>query len=354
MRHLVLMWRIVAIVAVLLVLFASWSLFYYATRIGYEQLGWHPHGLSRQLINSFLGFLLFGTIMAFISPFFRKVQMDFFRELTAAMKKISEGDYKVNLIVEKGPHAQYGYGKLVQGINEMAVNLKAMEDMRQKFISDVSHEIQSPLTSIRGLARAMNDEELDRMKQQHYLDIIETESIRLSKLSENLLRLASLDSEHYPFEPASYRLDKQLQRLILACEPQWIEQELEMIVDLREVTIEADRDLLGQVWVNLFHNAIKFTPKGGVIHISLERADDEAVIHIVDTGIGIAEHDQAHIFERFYMVDKSRIRSISGSGLGLSIALKIVEMHRGHITINSKLGEGAAFTVSLPLHAASM
>lgn len=348
MRRQLWVWKIIVIVGMLFVLFGSWSLFYYVTRIGYEQLGWHPHSLSRQLINSFLGFLLFGTIMGLISPFFRKIQMDFFHELTAAIKKISEGDYKVNLVVEKGPHAQFE--ELAQGINEMAVNLKAMEDMRQKFISDVSHEIQSPLTSIRGLARAMNDEELDRLKQQHYLGIIETESMRLSKLSENLLRLASLDSEHYPFEPASYRLDKQLQLLILACEPQWIEQELEMNVDLEEVTIDADRDLLGQVWVNLIHNAIKFTPNGGVIKVSLERAGNEAIIRIVDTGIGIAEHDQAHIFERFYKADKSRIRSISGSGLGLSIALKIVEIHRGHITINSKLGDGTAFTVSLPLH----
>jgi two-component system phosphate regulon sensor histidine kinase PhoR len=344
--------KIAAVIMVLMILCGSWSLFYYTTRWGYQQLDWYPHGLARQLINSLLGFILFGSIMALISPFFRKMQMDLFNEMTDAFKRISKGDFQVNLNVRtRGPGAHYG--GLAEGINEMVVNLKAMEDLRQEFISDVSHEIQTPLTSIRGLARAMNDEELDREKQQHYLDIIETESVRLSRLSENLLRLASLDREHYPFEPISYRLDKQLQLVILACEPQWIDQELEMNVDMREITIEADRDLLGQVWVNLIHNAIKFTPKGGTIKVSLELQVESAVVCITDTGIGIPDNDQAHIFERFYKVDKSRNRSVSGSGLGLSIVQKIVDIHRGSITVYSKQGEGAIFTVSLPLHISS-
>jgi two-component system phosphate regulon sensor histidine kinase PhoR len=137
--------------------------------------------------------------------------------------------------------------------------------------SNVSHEIQSPLTSISGFSRALQNEGLSTEERNHYLVIIETESKRLSKLSDNLLKLTSLESKQHPFDPKAYRLDKQLRKVVLACEPQWVEKGIEMDIDLGEVEIVADEDMMNQVWVNLIHNGIKFTPIGGTIRIELQQ-----------------------------------------------------------------------------------
>jgi signal transduction histidine kinase len=162
------------------------------------------------------------------------------------------------------------------------------------------------------------------------------------------LKLAALESEHAKFEPVVYPLDKQIREVILACEPQWSDKGIDMDVSLEEITITADQDLLSQVWINLIHNSIKFTHAGGEVYVALRQQGDDVEFCIRDTGIGIAERDQARIFERFYKADKARDRSVSGSGLGLSITQKIVEMHKGTIVVQSKLGEGTQFTVRLP------
>ncbi len=274
-------------------------------------------------------------------------------ELIEALRRISQGDFLIRIDPgfgdRRGRHRENPLFQLVDSINDMAANLKEMEELRQEFISNVSHEIGSPLTSISGFAKALKDDHLDREQRNRYLTIIETECVRLSKLSDNLLKLAILDSDRNPVHPASYRLDKQLVSLILACEPQWEGKQIEMEADLKEVEVVADEDMMSQVWINLIHNSIKFTPEGGTIRISLARTHDQAIVRVADTGPGIAEQDLLRIFERFYKADKSRNRTASGSGLGLSIACKITEMHSGSITVSSKPGEGAEFTVSLPL-----
>jgi signal transduction histidine kinase len=139
-----------------------------------------------------------------------------------------------------------------------------------------------------------------------------------------------------------------MRSLILACEPQWAGKRLEMDATLDEASITADEDLLSQVWINLIHNSIKYTPEGGCVRVDLHRRADRLEVSIADTGIGIALEDQPHIFERFYKADKSRRASEGGNGLGLSIAKKVVEMHGGSIAVQSQPGAGATFVVKLP------
>jgi two-component system phosphate regulon sensor histidine kinase PhoR len=220
--------------------------------------------------------------------------------------------------------------------------------MRQEFISNVSHEIQSPLTSIRGFAQALENDHLSAEERHHYLSIIEEESTRLSRITEDLLKLASLESEQLHFEPKPYRLDKQIRSLILACEPQWSIKSINMDVSLEELTVTADEDLLSQVWINLIHNSIKFTPEAGSIRVELHSHDSQVVFKIADTGIGISDEDRTRIFERFYKADKSRTRTKEGSGLGLSIVRKIVDLHKGSVDVESKVDTGTTFTISLP------
>ncbi|MFD0681459.1 MULTISPECIES: sensor histidine kinase [unclassified Paenibacillus] len=302
--------------------------------------------LTIQLINVFLGSLFAAGIIMLIGFFSRPRQMNIFNAILDAMQQISKGNFNVSL--EKKPGQQGHFDHFVDGINHMAQQLKHIEAMRQEFISNVSHEIQSPLTSINGFAQAMQNEQLSEEERQHYLHIIETESKRLSKLSDNLLKLTSLESEHHPFEPKPYRLDVQLRNIILACEPLWQNKAIEMDISLIRVNVTADEELMSQVWINLIHNSIKFTPEGGTVFVSLEQLDNQAVVRISDTGIGIAEEDQTRIFERFFKADKSRNRASSGSGLGLSIVKNIIERHHGTIQVASKLGEGTSITVVVP------
>jgi two-component system phosphate regulon sensor histidine kinase PhoR len=234
-------------------------------------------------------------------------------------------------------------------VRQMAVELNQMEHLRQDFISNVSHEIQSPLTSIRGFARLLRSDELGASDRLHYLSVIESESMRLSRMTDNMLKLAALETLNSPQESRLYRLDKQIRAQILACEPQWGAKGLDLEVSIEdEIEILASEDLLSQVWSNLLHNSIKFTPEGGRITIAAHAGESGIDCRISDTGIGIPEESQSRIFERFYKVDQSRERSNAGSGLGLAIVKKIVELHHGTINVQSRVGAGTTVIVSLP------
>ena len=324
---------------------------FFLTAFIYQWMGFFPSALLVQIINLQLG-LLFGIlVLAAVGALFKSrrlaMQMGLFGPIIDAMERIAKGDFSVRL--DDSMQDNEVVGTLVKSVNTMALELNQMEAMRQEFISNVSHEIQSPLTSIRGFARALQHDHLSPEERLHYLTIIETESMRLSKLSDNLLELASLEAEHIKFEPKNYRLDRQIRNLILACEPQWSDKGIDMDVCLEEVAITADEDLLSQVWVNLIHNSIKFTPSGGSVRVELRPQAGQIAFRISDTGIGIAEADQAHVFERFFKADTSRERAKGGNGLGLAIVQKIVDIHRGAIGVESSLGAGTTFSVFLPI-----
>ena len=324
---------------------------FYLTGWLFDRIGWHPIPLAIQIINTVLGMslmVLVAVVYALVSTsLFPLRRRGPFATIIDALERIAKGDFSTRLDDRHDGHGPVR--ELVQTVNNMALQLDQMEKMRQEFVSNVSHEIQSPLTSIRGFACALQQNHLSAEDRRHYLEIIEAESIRLSSLSANLLKLASLESDHVKFEPKPYRLDSQLRTLILASEPQWTAKQLAMEVSLDEDNITADEELLSQVWINLIHNSIKFTPEGGSVKVALHRRADRLEVSVTDTGIGIPPEDQPHIFERFYKADKSRRRSEAGNGLGLSIAKKVVEIHRGTIAVRSQPGAGAAFIVELPV-----
>ncbi|MGX1832281.1 sensor histidine kinase [Paenibacillus taichungensis] len=267
--------------------------------------------------------------------------------LTRATKRLAKGDFDVEIQTKRVDEM----GALTHSFNEMASELKQLEQMRQDFVSNVSHEIQTPLTSISGFAMAMKNNSLvAEPDRNYYLDIIITESGRLSRLSDNLLELASLDSDHHPFEAATYNLDEQIRQIIVTCEPQWSTKNIQVHLELADsILVTADRDQLNQVWMNLLGNSIKFTPAGGHIHIRTRQVENEILITITDTGIGIAQEQLEYVFDRFYKTDLSRNRSISGNGLGLAIVKKIVMLHHGTVEMRSREGEGTTVLVHLPL-----
>ena len=325
---------------------------FFLTQWLYPVLAWHPTPFLAQTTTSVLGLVLGGVLISTFSYVMQRTQhgnrQRVFRPIVDALERIAAGDFSVRLSDTMAGHEMVG--DLIASVNKLALELGQIERMRHEFVSNVSHEIQSPLTSIRGFARALRDESLTPAERQHYLTIVETESIRISHLSDNLLRLASLEAEQVTFERKLFRLDRQIRDLLLAGEPQWTAKRLDLDVALDEVTIPGNEDLLGQVWQNLIQNSIRFSHEDGTIRLSLVQRGGSAEFQIADCGVGIPEEDRPHIFERFYKADKSRQRSEEGSGLGLAIAKKIVEMHHGTIGVESKVGHGATFTVSLPLH----
>ncbi|MEO8608022.1 MAG: HAMP domain-containing sensor histidine kinase [Chloroflexota bacterium] len=336
-------------------LVAMFTVSFFLTGWVYHLIGQTPSALLVQIINSLLGLILAGFIITLLTRIFKEKiaagRMQMFGPIIEALERIAKGDFSVRVdnFLESNVTDRGMISELVNTVNQVAVELNQMENMRQEFISNVSHELQSPLTSIRGFAQALQNDNLKAEDRHHYLAVIETESIRLSRLTDSLLKLASLETEHAKFEPKPYRLDKQIRNLVLACEPQWVDKAIEMELCLDEIIICADEDLIGQTWINLIHNGIKFTPVNGKISIDLRHRENWVEFKIKDTGVGISAADQTHIFERFYKADKSRTRTdIGGSGLGLSIAQKTVEMHHGTIGVESEAGIGTTFTVTLP------
>ncbi|MFC0524367.1 sensor histidine kinase [Pontibacillus salicampi] len=293
--------------------------------------------------------ILFSTVLVLGSAIFlitTRWTIKPIKELTQLTQTVGKGNFNVSVSSKRNDEL----GDLTKSFNQMVHGLGELEQMRHQFVSNVSHEIQSPLTSIQGFAKAIKDDVItDDEERKEYLAIIEHESRRLSSLSQNLLKLASLDSDHPPFHPETYQMDEQLRRVVAALEPQWNAKGLNMNLDLESVVYYGDQDQMEQVWINLLTNAIRYSPADGTVSIVTHFVGDEVTVSIIDSGEGIPEEEQGRIFERFYKVDKARSRNAGGNGLGLSIAKKIVLLHRGYITVESQQGKGAVFRVTLPL-----
>jgi signal transduction histidine kinase len=231
----------------------------------------------------------------------------------------------------------------------MTHSIQRLDDMRQEFVSNVSHEIQSPLASIQGFSQTLQSEELTKEQRNQYLSIIEKESRRMSSLSKQLLMLASLDKVDDPLQRSKFDLAQQIRQVLFMLEWNWREKDMVIEMDLPSTVISADEKLLNQVWTNLITNSIKYSESGSSIDIRIKRIDSTVEVMIADTGIGIPEEDLPYILDRFYKVDKVRNRSETGSGLGLSITKKTVELHGGTIEVQSELGKGTTFYIRLPL-----
>ncbi|MBB6675115.1 HAMP domain-containing histidine kinase [Cohnella nanjingensis] len=264
------------------------------------------------------------------------------KRLTSATRRMSKGDFRIEMRTKRKDEI----GQLTRSFNAMAQELGTLERIRQQFVSNVSHEIQSPLTSIKGFTQALKHKKMDEASRLRLLGIIEEETERLSRLGEDLLQLSSLEYEHLQLNRQAYRLDEQLRKAVIALEPQWAPKEIRIALALEEIDVVADEDKLFQLWSNLLGNAIKFSETGGEIQLTAIRRGDTATVSVRDNGAGIPESEWDLIFRPFYKVDPSRARTVPGNGIGLSIVKRIVDLHHGDIRVASRPGEGTTFTVS--------
>lgn len=312
------------------------------TRIDYED---EFEDLQQGVFVSLLLVLFIGSILIFFASTYL---VNPIRRLTQASRKIAKGDFSVR-VEKKNRKNQDEVGELIDSFNHMTAELEKIDTMRADFVSNVSHEIQSPLTSIKGFTKAIMDDVVPKEDQKEYLQIIYQEIERMSRLSENLLRMASLDSEHHPYHPTSYRLDEQIRNSVLTTEPLWSKKNIDIRLEIEPVEIYADKDLMEQVWLNLITNGIRYSDEDGVVEIIIEIVNNKIKVKIKDSGIGIPKEALSNIFGRFYKVDRSRNRSIEGNGLGLSIVKKILRMHKFSIEVESEEGVGSTFTVNIPI-----
>ncbi len=239
-------------------------------------------------------------------------------------------------------------GRLAMTFNEMLARIEELFRAQQRFVADVSHELRSPLTAVRGnldlLKRGAADDAADR---EQMIEAMDSEIARMSRLVDDLLLLARQDSgvpmAKQPIELDTLLLEVYRQAQVIA------KGVLVTLGAEDQAIIVGDRDRLKQVLLNLVDNAIKYTPQGGKVTLSLTKETDWVKIAVHDTGIGIAPENIPNLFDRFYRVDKARSRDAGGTGLGLSIAKSVVDAHNGRIVVESQLGKGSTFTIWLPL-----
>ena len=287
--------------------------------------------------------LIISTVIAtIISGIASKRILRPIRTLSKATEEVAKGNFSVKIGIPK----DYEFALLAKNFNKMVHELSSIETLRNDFVSNVSHEIKTPIASIQGFAKLIQDKNLDDDERSEFTDIIISESSRLSKLTSNILKLSKLENQEVITGKAEFALDEQIRCAILIMEPEWSEKGIDLDIDLDKVSIIGNEDLLQQVWLNIIGNAIKFTEKGGTIGIKLMDLKDKIVIKVSDNGVGMNEETRRHIFDKFYQGDKSHLSE--GNGLGLSLVKRIIELCDGEIEVRSKLNYGTTFTIELP------
>ena len=267
-------------------------------------------------------------------------------DLVHAMHAVSQGDFSVRVDAEDVPGDM---GELASSFNDMATELGGLELFRKDFINNFSHEFKTPIVSIRGFAKQLERDDLTDAQRREYLGIIVSESDRLANMSGNVLLLSKLENQTIVTDQTTYRLDEQLRKCILLLEKQWSQKDLELDLELDELPFYGNEEMLQHVWVNLLGNAIKFSPAGGTLRVTLHREGGDAVAAVRDAGPGMDEATRRRIFEKFYQGDTAH--AAEGNGLGLSLVKRIVDLCQGTVEVDSAPGEGSTFTVRLPMQA---
>lgn len=226
-----------------------------------------------------------------------------------------------------------------------------LDDMRKEFVADVSHELKTPLTSIKGFSETLLEGDCDKETEKHFLTIINDNADRMEKLVQDLLTLSRYDSKKNKNSIVEFDLGELAKKCTekFEIEVRKRNQSLECFVTADVPPVQADKDGIERVIINIISNSVKYTPNGGKINVYVGYVHNDAYVKIKDTGIGIPKDDLDKVFERFYRVDKARSRKLGGTGLGLSIAKEIIEQNNGNISVSSKVGQGTEVVIRIPV-----
>ncbi len=295
--------------------------------------GWEVPQLAELLLISILMGLL-------ITYFLSRLVFQPIKVLGDAMEKVADGDFSVRLETKSSSQEVQ---EVYSGFNLMAHELGAMEILQTDFVSNVSHEFKTPINAIEGYSMLLQGGNLDE-EQRQYVEKILFNTQRLSSLVGSILLLSKLENQSIPTNQTTYRLDEQIRQSIVALESDWERKEIVFDVEMDRVDYTGSEPLMRHVWDNLLSNAIKFNAQGGMVRMRLTRNPEHIVFTIEDSGPGLTEEAQKHIFDKFYQADSSHREE--GNGLGLALVKKILALSGGEISAENIPG-GSRFTVTL-------
>ncbi len=269
------------------------------------------------------------------------------REITIISLQESQFSMQVSCIISDS-----GNLSAVVAVFHDITEMKKLARLRSEFVANVSHELKTPLTSIKGFVETLKDGALkDKEKAQKFLDIIQRHTHRLENLVNDILSLSSIETREITLNLEKTSLNSIIEPVIHLCKDQIESRQHKIIVNIPEglPSVFIDPPKMEQVFLNLLDNAIKFTPPGGIITIKAVKENEYIRINVQDSGIGIGSEHLDRIFERFYRVDKGRSRDLGGTGLGLAIVKHLVQVHKGKVSVESELQKGSLFSVFLPI-----
>lgn len=293
------------------------------------------------IVSAVTGVLFFAFMLLLTLKTIKPIQ-----DMTAKIGDMAKGDFSVRAQVK----GKSEIAELAASFNIMSEKLEHLDASRNKFVSDASHELKTPLASMKILVDALlSQPDASRELYEEFLGDISHEIDRLNYVINDLLTLVRMDDSGAESRFVPIQLMDLVDRVYHMLQPLAAKQGITLECETEDLTVNGDQTKLQQAFSDLIDNAIKYSPEDTVIKIKLYKKGKNAVIDIIDQGIGISEADQAHIFDRFYRVDKARSRGSGGTGLGLSIVDNIIKQHGGTISVKSALGEGSTFTVELPI-----
>ena len=305
-------------------------------------------GENKGVMISVIVFYLFFTGLI-LTILFSVVQRQIYgkplRMVAKAAKQVAEGDFSIRLSPIRKDGRKDEIEVLIEDFNTMARELQSTEILKNDFISNVSHELKSPLSVIQSYSMALKDPELDALRREEYTSTVIRATQTLSRMISNILKLNKLENQEVRPVKGAYPIGEQLRRCALGYMSQWEEKEIDFTIDVEDIMLCSDADLLEIVWNNLISNAVKFTPKGGRIFLCSRKEKSKLTVKIEDNGPGIEKKQEAHIFDKFYQADESH--ASEGNGLGLALVKRVLEILDGEIRVESTPGKGTAFYVTL-------
>lgn len=286
--------------------------------------------------------LIIGALM--VIPF-GKISLSPINKLVNGMNSLAAGNFKTRIeygaLIERHPT----FSEITESFNTLAEELENTEVLRSDFINNFSHEFKTPIVSIAGFAKLLKKGNLTDEQKVQYLDAIEEESMRLSYMATNVLNMTKVENQTILTDVTRFNLSEQVRSTLLLLENAWSKKNVDLQLDFDEFDIEANEELLKQVWINLIDNAVKFVPRCGTVSLDIREAGDNIEVTVSNTGKDIEPDKIDKIFNKFYQADESHAGE--GNGIGLSIVKRIVELHDGRVSVESRNGM-TSFKVSLP------
>ena len=266
-------------------------------------------------------------------------------KLINGLNSLAAGNFKTRIFYKGFLGNFQTFREMEETFNKLAKELDSTEMLRSDFINNFSHEFKTPIVSIAGFAKLLKKGNLNDEQKRQYLEAIEEESMRLAYMATNILNMTKVENQEILTDITQFNLSEQVRFSVLLLEEKWTKKNIDLQVDFDEYTVEANEELLKQVWINLVDNAVKFSPRGATVSVDIREAGKSVLVSVSNTGSDIPKEKQKKIFNKFYQADESHAQE--GSGIGLAIVKKIVELHDGKVSFQSENGL-TVFKVELP------